>query len=65
MEGISNNHSCVVFIKFCEIYKIRYVMSAVIIETIVAGIKYLKLLLIDDLKYWAVKTKHRCVGAIR
>ena len=42
----------------------KYVTSAAIIETIVAGIKYLKFLFIDDLKYWAVKTKHKCVGAI-
>jgi len=39
-------------------------MSAAIIETAVAGIKYLKLLFIEDLKYWAVNTRHRCVGAI-
>jgi len=42
----------------------KYVMSAATIEMTVAGIKYLKLLFIDDLKYWAVKTRHRCVGAI-
>ena len=42
----------------------RYVMSAAIIETIVAGTKYLKFLFNDDLKYWVVKTRHKCVGAI-
>ena len=41
-----------------------YFMSTVTIEMTVAGIKYLKLLFIDDLKFWAVKIRHRCVGAI-
>ena len=39
-------------------------MTAAAIETAVAGTRYLKLLFIEDLKYWAVKTRHRCVGAI-
>ena len=38
-------------------------MKAAAMETAVAGIRYLKLLFIEDLKYWAVNTKHRWVGA--
>ena len=37
-------------IRFVGPYKIRYVTSAAAIETSVAGIRYLKLLLIDNLK---------------
>lgn len=45
-------------------YITRYVISAVASAITVAGIRYLKLRFIDELKYGVVKTRHRCLGAI-